>query len=112
MSKDITDQILSNLVKDGDYVPEEDEVISTEELADFIVNEFDVTEEEAIEAALEVQITELQPILDNLVREGYLEITGEAEDGSPLYAITEKGEQIVAGIQLNDKKDPPQKPTD
>ena len=60
----------------------------------YIMRETNCSEEEAAVLYEEISMNEVKNTLDNLVKDGIVEISGYNEEGEPLYSLTDLGRKI------------------
>lgn len=64
-----------------------------------LMREMDCTEEEAEVLYKEIALAEVQNTMDDLVKEGLVEITGINDEGEPLFSLTELGKKAQKHIK-------------
>jgi len=69
-----------------------------------LMRELDCTEEEAEVLYNEIALNEVKNTVDELVKEGLVEITGYNEDGEPLFGLTELGKIVQKDFKKNTDK--------
>jgi hypothetical protein len=69
------------------------------ECIDALMREMECTEEEADILYKEIALTEVKNTVDDLVKEGLVEIIGFTEDGEPLFDLTELGKKAQNQIK-------------
>lgn len=65
-----------------------------QECLEVIMEQCECSMEEAEEIYDEIALTEVKNTIDNLVKEGLVEVSGYNEDGEPLFVLTELGKQV------------------
>jgi len=63
-----------------------------------IMRECDCSLEEAEDIYKEIAFSEVKETMDQLVKEGLVEISGYNEDNEPLFVLTELGKQVQKNI--------------
>lgn len=63
-----------------------------------IMQECDCSLEEAEDIYKEIALSEVKETVDELVKEGLVEISGYNEDNEPLFVLTELGKQVQKNI--------------
>lgn len=73
---------------------------------EYIKNELECSDEEAEEILEEITMLEVKDMLDDLIAEGLIKITGYDENGEPLFGLTENGKtaQKILKEDFNKKK--------
>lgn len=69
-----------------------------QECLEIIMEQCDCSMEEAEEIYDEIALTEVKNTIDNLVKEGLVEVSGYNEDGEPLFVLTELGKQVQKNL--------------
>lgn len=69
-----------------------------QECLEVIMEQCECSIEEAEEIYDEIALTEVKNTIDNLVKEGLVEISGYNEDGEPLFVLTELGKQVQKNL--------------
>lgn len=70
---------------------------------DFIMKEANCSVEEAEQIYKEIALREVEAVIEDLVRDGLLEIAGYDENGDPTYAQTELGKKVSKEITKKKK---------
>lgn len=63
-----------------------------------IMEQCECSMEEAEEIYDEIALTEVKNTIDNLLKEGLVEVSGYNEDGEPLFVLTELGKQVQKNL--------------
>jgi len=69
-----------------------------QECLEVIMEQCECSMEEAEEIYDEIALTEVKNTIDNLVKEGLVEVSGYNEDGEPLFVLTELGKQVQKNL--------------
>jgi len=69
-----------------------------QECLEVIMEQCECSIEEAEEIYDEIALTEVKNTIDNLVKEGLVEVSGYNEDGEPLFVLTELGKQVQKNL--------------
>ena len=69
-----------------------------QECLEVIMEQCECSVEEAEEIYDEIALTEVKNTIDNLVKEGLVEVSGYNEDGEPLFVLTELGKQVQKNL--------------
>jgi len=69
-----------------------------QECLEIIMEQCECSMEEAEEIYDEIALTEVKNTIDNLVKEGLVEVSGYNEDGEPLFVLTELGKQVQKNL--------------
>ena len=69
-----------------------------QECLEIIMEQCDCSMEEAEEIYDEIALTEVKNTIDNLVKEGLVEVSGYNEGGEPLFVLTELGKQVQKNL--------------
>lgn len=75
-------------------VEEQIKIQEKEECLEVIMKQCECNLEEAEEIYNEIALAEVKETVDQLVKEGLLEVSGYNEDGEPLFVLTELGKQV------------------
>lgn len=75
--------------------------IEKEECFEYIMKEFSVDREQAQEIYDEISLIETKNTVDEMVKEGLVEVSGYNEDGEPLFVLTELGKKIHEELKKN-----------
>lgn len=77
---------------DADAVERE---VELENVAKQVAKDYDMTFDEAVEVVQAAQLAEIQTVIDQLMKEGLVEVVDYNADGEPLYAQTAKGKRLA-----------------
>ena len=69
-----------------------------QECLEIIMEQCECSMEEAEEIYDEIALTEVKNTIDNLVKQGLVEVSGYNEDGEPLFVLTELGKQVQKNL--------------
>lgn len=69
-----------------------------EDCLEVIMKECDCSLEEAEEIYNQIALAEVKESIDQMVKEGLVEISGHNEDGEPLFVLTELGKQVQKNL--------------
>ena len=69
-----------------------------QECLEIIMEQCECSMEEAEEIYDEIALTEVKNTIDNVVKEGLVEVSGYNEDGEPLFVLTELGKQVQKNL--------------
>jgi hypothetical protein len=72
-----------------------------QECLSIIMRDCECSLEEAEEIYNEIALNEVKETVDQLVKEGIVEVTGYNDDGEPLFTLTELGKQIQKQLGNN-----------
>jgi DNA-binding MarR family transcriptional regulator len=78
-------------------IQEVEEQIKLDEKQDclnVIMTDFECSLEEAEQIYSDIALSEVKQTIDQLVKEGIVEVSGYNEEGEPLFTLTELGRQI------------------
>lgn len=93
---------------DADSIEKSLEQSNMDCLIEEISDNMDISPEEAQKIIEEVKLDIVQKEIDNLLKEGLIEVSGYNEKGEPLYSTTQKGSDALDAF--NDIKDEEEKP--
>ncbi len=65
-----------------------------QECLNLIMNDCECSIEEAEQIYNDIALNEVKQTIDQLVKEGIVEVSGYNDDGEPLFTLTELGRQI------------------
>lgn len=69
-----------------------------EECLEVIMEQCECSLEEAEEIYSEIALAEVKETIDQMVKDGLVEVSGYNEDGEPLFVLTELGKQIQKNL--------------
>lgn len=104
------DQLLNHTQKNANFVEkvidgEEDIMLDDDEALDLIKSEYpDLSDIEAVEVLGIIKTEYVKETLDELVKAGFVEISGYNSDGEPLYKTTELGNEAIKAFRPNNNK--------
>lgn len=98
--KGTVDDLLNHIDEAGtdteiNRIEDEKAVLSSEELYAYIMEEFHVEREEAIQIGNEILLEEFGKSVDILLAQGLVEIDRIGDDLQPIYKVTEFGERML-----------------
>lgn len=99
------DQLLEHCSKlDFDISDEQVKAQEYEAALKYIMEQHEISREEAIEIYNMIALEEVKQTVDKLVKDGILEMTGVDEDGEPKFGLTELGKQCAGEIKNQEAK--------
>jgi hypothetical protein len=79
---------------DLDQVEDQIKQDEKQECLNLIMNDCECSLEEAEQIYNDIALNEVKQTIDQLVKEGIVEVSGYNDDGEPLFTLTELGRQI------------------
>jgi len=79
---------------DLDQVEDQIKQDEKQECLNLIMNDCECSIEEAEQIYNDIALNEVKQTIDQLVKEGIVEVSGYNDDGEPLFTLTELGRQI------------------
>lgn len=79
-------------------VEEQVKLQEKEECLEVIMEQCECSLEEAEGIYNEIALTEVKNTIDEMVKEGLVEVSGYNEDGEPLFVLTELGKQVQKNL--------------
>lgn len=77
-------------------VGDKNQVLTREEIVAFIMDEAKCPREEAERFATEIQLEEFNRIIQPMIEQGLIELTGYDDEGPPKYLPTQKGLKLLS----------------
>ena len=70
--------------------------VENEKVVRQVMRDYDVDREQALEMIQQAQLAQVQAVLDKLLAQGLVKMSGMDANGYPLYVQTEKGRRLAA----------------
>ena len=94
------DDLLSHCANlDVDKVESQVQAEEKEACIKVIMQELECDEDEALKVYNEIALSETKTVVDQMVKDGLIEIIGHNEDGEPLFGLTELGKAVRSEME-------------